>query len=487
MTLSALYVVFWAIMHGFSTFRPSALHRGYAIMGLFAVSWVALLGTAIAEDKMRIGAFYFAAFFHTFVFLALLVSMLELFALPKKQDFANELHQAGQGLGIPRHSTDADHDNLVDAPTETTPLRASEQGYAASDPRAFSAPFDREQPWSGRLPKWTWAIQFLLLAPIHVILVGNLGLMEASAMAMTAVDGTPVSAPLIGLAFFGILLILPLTPFMHRITFHVPLFLLLVFAGTFIYNLAAFPFSDTSRFKFMFKEVVDIDNSTNTVTLTGHKDFMQPVLGSLPTTAGQNTTCHDIPGTSLTRCQYDASSMAPDLAEGANIDDLVTVTASKSANSSAVVTVDALNTRTCTLVFSSPVFGFQVQGGVERTDAFGRMPGDGISTIQLWRRTWHGAWNVTVDLTKSPNGSDESSPGHTGSDLVSSTELKFGRATAVQEEHPLNVTVVCEWADANEAETIPAYHELLEYMPTWATVTMGGFGLVGVAKTYEVR
>jgi hypothetical protein len=519
MMISLFYFVSWLLLRGAHFVRPSALQRGYALIWLFIITWIVSVFAAVAEDRMNIGAVYPLVFLHTFVFGALLISLLEQFALPSKQAFARQLagedeedDDAGDDDDNGADQSSGDGDDAAPTPTETTPLRAGEEGYGSNEQTTTFAstyrrsvsesrnvtnenggrvkrslrPYQNEQAWSGRLPNWTWFIQLLLLAPLYVIVLGNLALVQTRSMAMTGTDGSSLLVPLMGVGILSILLLLPLTPFIHRISHHVPVFLLFVFIGTLIYNLVAFPFSVNNRFKFFFQQVIDLDEGTNVVNLLGLEDFVRPVISSLPTPAGQQIECFaSASRTTLKDCRYDASLLPPDLANGEKLEDLVTVQASKSGNGkSIIVALDALNTRTCYLDTSSPFFGFSVEGGGKRDERFGSFPREGLQHIQLWRRDWEGAWNVTLQL--GGNGlatvQDSAEDAHAGvlADDSGNEELKM---RAIDE---FSVTARCLWSDANGVKTIPALHEVKQYMPSWAIVTKKSVGLVEVKKTVKV-
>lgn len=481
--------------------RPSALHRGFVTIWLFIIGWAIQVFAAVVEDRMHVGSLYSMAFLHSAFFVAAFLSLCELFSLPRKQEFATMqldadstgnpgAHESGRdGRGNEDRSDDrnnSDEDSRGE-PTETTPLTGGHQNYGSGEQATFAnayrrpvsaeetvrkktlrvhQPYDGEQAWSGRLPKWTWVIQLLVLAPVPVMLMGNLGLTMSSALNMTGVDGGNVWTPLLSTAIFSIFLLLPLTPFMHRVTHHVPAFLLLVFIGTFIYSMVAFPFSANNRFKFYFQQVVDLDRGTNIVHLTGVEEYVRAVVSSLPEGANQKVDCEtasDRP--SISQCQYDASSQSPDLAVGRSLEDLLTISTSLSPDGlAAEVQIDAPDTRTCYLETSEPIFGFSVEGGGERNRRFGPLPPEGFKTMQLWRRKWEGPWNVTLQLTPG---------GQSGVEAARSVK-------------PLSVTIRCAWSDANDPRTIPALTELKKYMPTWAVVTKAMAGLVEVRKSYAV-
>lgn len=514
MTLSIFYFAFWLIMRGSSFVRPSALQRGFVNIWLFALGWGFQVVAAVAEDRLQIGALYSFVFLQSAIFLSLLISLLELFGLPAKKDFASQYSaledpdRADYHDEITRSGDDGerdashdDEDHPAAEPTETTPLRAGEQGYGGNTHTSFAdtyrrsvsenvtespvpqsrPPYDHEQSWSGRLPTWTWFIQFLLLAPVPTILIGNLGLIAMSAMHMTGTDGGNLLTPLLALGIASIFLLLPVTPFIHRVTHHVPIFLLLVFIGTFIYNLVAFPFSTNHRFKFYFQQVIDLDHDTNIVTLSGIEDYTRSVIDSIPAAAGQDIDCHPTFGRDLVDCMYSASLLPPNPVDDKKLKDLISVAVLNTSDSSiATLRIDALDSRTCYLKTSRPVYGFSVEGGGKRDDRFGGLPPDGLHNIQIWRRDRSRPWRVSLEL----NDKESSKSLEDAQQLEMRTEAETS-AMAVARQ-PLDVTVSCAYSDANEPTKIPAFYELKQYMPTWAVVTKKTVGLVEVRKTYRV-
>jgi hypothetical protein len=515
MTISLFYFTVWLGMRGSSVVRPSALQRGYVNLWLFVFGWVIQVFAAVAEDRLHLAVLYPTVFLQTAVFVSLLVSLLEMFALPSKHDFARGMHDEHHERDIMGHDgadspTGAPNDHDTDEPsepTERTPLRTGDgsdsritfaENYRRSIAREATAvanarkyqPFPHEQSWSGRLPTWTWVIQFLLLAPVPLILFGNLALVFSSAVSMTGTDGSSLLLPLLLPAVMTIILILPLTPFIHRVTHHVPTFLLLVFIGTFIYNLAAFPFSVNHRFKFYFQEVVDLDKGTDYTTITGLEDFIRPVISSLPSVAGREPECKEYKARDLTACSYDSSSLSPHLVNNRTVEELISVSFPDSSDRlTTSITVDALETRICYLDFSRPVYGFSVEGGLDRDSRFGALPEEGFKNIQLWRRGWEGAWNVTLQLTAHGRKSSDDAPEARPVESALDYQEELKRAAYFDSEDDkegLKVLVRCAWSDANQPSTIPAIHELERYMPTWATLSKGNVGLVEVWKRFDV-
>ncbi|KAI9155069.1 peptidase family M28 family [Paramyrothecium foliicola] len=507
MTISLFFFAFWLIMRGSSFVRPSALHRSFVIMWLFVLGWAFQVYAAVLEDRMHVGAFYFAAIVQTAIFLALLISLLEQFALPGKRTFANQLHDAHQardryGYDGEDHTDghanagtdegDADHtddDNDPGTPTETTPLRAGEQGYGADQPTFASTyrrsaaneppaapvlksypPYEHEQSWSGWLPSWTWIFQFLLLAPVPVLLVGNLALVATSAVHMTGTDGSSLLLPLLLPAAMTILLLLPVSPFIHRFTHHIPIFLLVVFVLTLIYNLIAFPFSTEHRFKFNFQQVIDLDKGTSVATLTGIEEYVRQVIEALPNTDNQKIECHPTIGRKLMDCEYDVSDLLPNLVDGKEPKDLINATVTVSPDGkTANILLDALETRMCNLNLSQPVHSFSVNGAT-RDPRFGDYPAEGLRLLQVWRREWEGPWNITVGLAEKHKAAESESD----------------EANELKTRADFEVSVGCAWSDANKPSTIPAFYELKKYMPTWSVVTKRTVALVEVRKRFSL-
>lgn len=508
MTLSLFYFSLWLIMRGSSFVRPSALHRGFVLIWMFAFGWLVQVGAAVLEDRYHIASLYSTVFLQSGTFVAILISLLEQFALLKKRDFAMQLHDAhhsrdrGGRTAHHPHGGDGEQDEPEggddenappDSPTETTPLRAGEQGYGSNtqtfadtyrrsvsenvdgpSPPAIGSyqPFESEQTWSGRLPTWTWFLQFLLLAPVPVFLFGNIGLVAMSALRMTGTDGSNAKMPLIAIGVMSILILLPIAPFIHRVTHHVPMFLLCVCTATLIYNLAVFPFDSDHRFKFNFQQKIDLDNGTNEITLTGVEEYVRLVIKDLPFAVGQDINCNEktVGRPTLRDCIIDGTKIAPDPVPGKRIEDLFTFKTIQSDDKIGKFQLQALDTRLCYVTSSRPVYNFQVEGGGTRDERFGAYPSEGLQNIILWRRKWDTPWNVTLDLINNQR-------------LNTVTD---GDATT-ENADPWKITIACQWSDANEELNLPAFHQIIRYMPTWAIVTKKNTGLVEVRKTFTME
>jgi hypothetical protein len=428
-----------------------------------------------------------------------------------------------------RNGHDGDDDDDTEVPTERTPLvggnAAGEQPrttFATTYRQSISAlvsgarrysdsglasgkPFEHEQAWSGRLPSWTWLLQFLLLGPFTIILTGQIMLMLVDATHQTGADGSSLLLPYL-IVFLGtVVLFLPLTPFMHRVTHHIPVFLLLVFAGTLVYNLAAFPFSANNRYKAYFVETLDLDSDSNKVCYGGIEEYVRDIIAALPSAAGKNLTCAASRRQGLVSCCFDGSDTPPHLTTNTTTSpskgyrDLITVNATyttdrdRDADTDVVaarIEIAANNTKACFLEFDSPVSALRVRGGSGWDERFGAWPEQGVTNVRLWHREWDRPWVVDVEwkeyhhdsTTTAIDGGEEHEQEEEGDGELKRRE---GEDTG-KKKGRLAGHVVCMWSDANVPGTIPALDEALAFVPAWAAVTKLSEGLVEGRKRFEV-
>lgn len=509
MAMSLFYFSFWLIMRGSSFVRPSALHRGFVLIWLFTFGWIAQVCAAVIEDRLNYGFMYPLAFFQSAVFVSLLITLLEQLALLRRHDFALQLHDAHQANDISatrasepepaaseEQTTETETENPEEDPTEITPLRAGEPGYGSNTQTSFAdtyrravaddspapprmrtyKPYHQEQTWSGRLPTWTWIIQFLLLAPVPCILLGNLALIAMSSLNMTGTDGGSLNAPVLALGAMSIFLLVPMTPFIHRVTHHLPMFLLCVFAGTFIYNLTAFPFSDSHRFKCFFQQRLDLDNNTNTVTITGIEEYSRRVINALPVSSGKTIECFpSLLRSNLQDCEFDGSALPPNLVEGKRPDELISLKSLNPLSDNKLsIQVDAVDTRVCHIFTHRPVRSFSVEDATHTDERFGKQLRQ-LQRIDLWRRDRNRPWNVTIDFEVEDSRARSNE-----------TKKETNQVQSSLIDGQVDILLTCMWSDANAAGTVPVLDDMLRYMPTWATVSKSGVGLVEVYKWFTV-
>ncbi|KAF2101504.1 hypothetical protein NA57DRAFT_33880 [Rhizodiscina lignyota] len=488
MFLSVWICFDWFICVGAYRMRPTALTRIYALIWTYIGAYILLVGATIGENNLKIASGYLFVFYFAAVFFALLISYLEMFALPSKETYT-------LGDKAPVDGEETDHrpsEENEEEPTERTSLLRGDRqgtysGYAAhrqasEDHDATDEPENdgtagkegsHEQLWANSFPSWTWIFQFLLFAPINIILMGQIALVITTGLKQTPADGNPVLTIYLVIAAFTVLLLTPLKPFMHKIHGYVPIFLFLVLAGTLIYNLVAFPFSSQARLKFYFIQRVDLDSGLNSVTLAGLDGYVQSIISELPSASGQPLNCTSSPSRiGLTQCSF--PGLPPNVAKGANpwlppgvppeygYKDWLNYTVKAVKNESAAVfTISAANSRACRIDFARAISAVNVTG----SDVDPRLPpvGDhGAKDVRLWHRTWEDPWEVAVRWK--PGSQDEND--------------EFGDG--------MEGRVVCLWSDANTAGVIPALEEIWRFAPAWAVVSKAADGLVEGSKAFVV-
>jgi hypothetical protein len=493
--LSIWFFIAWFILAGASNVRPTAFQRMYALIWLYVLSWIGLVFATVGENNLHLGSGYFLVIYNASVWTALLISYLELFALPRKSKYVEHVLGAQSDAVSVRpgsissrrilsSSDDGRHDVADEGDaTETTSLLRGRTGNSNRTLPSFSrrrrpdrdeVPEDTEDPylnraylneqaWSSSLPQWTWIIQFIILAPINIIIVGQVALLLTSALSQTSADGNGVLVVFLFLAGLTVLLLLPLTPFLHRFSFHIPLALLLVFAGCLTYSLVAFPFSRDARMKFYFIQQVNLDSGSNNVTIRGLHGYVQDVIAELPSSSGQGLSCRRFDpkaSPNIDICNF--SGLLPQLVP----QNYSSITSSKSKHMSllnynithkdshATITLQGLNTKICQIVFENAVSEVHVEGS--GSDPRMRPVADGGSSqIHLFSRTWDKTFKVDVAWP------DASAKGQKGK-------------------------VVCSWSDGNTPGVIPAFDEVRKFQPVWSIVTKASHGLVEGYKEFEI-
>ncbi|CAK1355271.1 Vacuolar membrane protease [Cercospora beticola] len=511
--LSAWSAVAWLLLAGAANIRPTALHRMFCLLWLYILTWIALVFTTVGEHQFQIASGYFVVIYNFSAHLALLISYLELFALPTKQKYVETALGAQADSGSVRPASRSSRRLLDNAgatedaeePTERSSLLSHSDDRAnkrtttmfgrrradrdevpddVDEPLLNKAYLD-EQAWSSSLPSFTWILQFLILVPINVIIVGQIALMITSATHQTPADGNAVLPVYLLMAVLGVLLLLPLSPFLHRFTYHIPTFLTLVFTGCLIYTLLAFPFSRDARMKYYFVQHMNLTSGENNVTLSGLDGYVQTVVAEMPSAAGQHISCGEDASPlakrrGLVSCSW--HGLQPNVVPNG----YGALQASKKGNhtkqlkpyqkwldlnvthdgDSALFSLKGLNTRICRLEFENAVNAVAVEGGA--TSPLQRAVGpEGSNRVTLFSRDWDKNFRVNVTWPVGPevkNGKKEKDGAATG---------QRGRAW-------------CSWADANTNGAIPAYDELHRFEPVWSVATKSADGLFEGFKDFVI-
>jgi hypothetical protein len=494
MMLSLWIFTVWFLSRAADFVRPTALHRAYSLLWMFVGGWIVLVLVTVLEERFHMSAGYFMVFYFAAVFLSTTIAFLELLGLPKKLNYADEFEgeqggretqrvgsiSSGRLIGSADDDVDVDDDQgrNTEATESTSLLRSKKRSTfahylsAAVSDRPTETEgslveakqgriYGHEQPWSWSLPGWTWLLQFMFMAPVAIVFVGQIALLFMSATYQTLSDGSSILTVYMGFAVFSVLLLAPLGPFMHRYTYHIPMFLLCVFIGTLIYNLLAFPFSNNNRLKVYFVQKVDLDTGINKASLSGASSvYLEEIIGSLPSAAGQSLDCTDKGSrANLIECAW--NGLPPKVVPTAHLElpphysyaEWLSFNVTRNKNE-AYFHLAGANTRACKIQFYKPILDLRIEGAGD-DGRYKRVPTDGSREVRLWKRTWEEPWDVHVRWDDSDGA---------GMD---------GR-------------VVCLWNDENEVGTIPALDEIKHYAPDWVAVTKAGDGLVEGSKAFLV-
>jgi hypothetical protein len=489
MMLSAWFFIAWFFSRGASAMRPSALQRMYALIWLFAGSFVLLALVTVFVNNYQIAGGYFALFYFAGIFFALVLSYVELFFAPNKTAFARHFDPSDDSgrnsesasrplTGSTSAARSDDRPPQDDDATETTSLlRGDRRSFARHSGRRASTdegdgeglqqldlkqPYPGEQEWSGKLPGWIWFLQLLLVAPIVIVLLGQIALLLTSALYQTPADGNSTLFIYIAFAALATLLLAPTGPFIHRFTYHVPTFVFLVCIATVIYNLVAFPFSREHRLKVYFVQQVDCATGINKVSLTGLDGYIQRIVADLPSAQGQQINCtapEIATRKELRTCAWEGllPKVVPKASPFSNhthTDSWLDYSIAKSNKTNqATFRVTGQNTRACRIAFDSPISDLTVAGAVSdpRFIAVGVL---GSRELRLWHREWSQPWEVS------------------GTWSTKETSKPSGK-------------VICLWSDAN-AGAIPAFDEVQHYLPVWAIASKVSDGLVEGFKHFQL-
>ena len=336
-------------------------------------------------------------------------------------------------------------------------------------------------------------------------------------------------------SFIGFFLIIPLAPFSFQIHRSVGSMLLLVFVIFCLWaTFWSFPFDVNTPLKIYFQQTVQLEGAvvykssllgsltpSDPIVLSANKaggsdapiihDVVTSLYGApeylrddvvptLPSAQGKQVACsksHVKPG--LTVCSWPSGEyMIPQpgsAPERVAVSDTTNVTPTpplypdafgstkffhaellRTSSTSARITVQGRNTRNCRLYFSNRmIVKYTVQGAVHGTQPSYAIRDPGITELRLWSRKWDKQFVVDVEWR----------------DYIGLGEGLKGK-------------VACEWAEYASASAsvpgqgedpakggfrsakIPAFEEVLSFLPTWVAVSKLADGLVEAWEYFEV-
>ncbi|KAF8921991.1 putative zinc metalloprotease [Mucidula mucida] len=308
-----------------------------------------------------------------------------------------------------------------------------------------------------------WIIQILVVIPVPLILVSHITTMLVGAMSQTLADGSSPVTVYGALALLAVLMLIPLAPFSFKMHQTLTYVFVVVLVATTLYGYLSFPFNQESPLKVFFQQNITVSPlGTHAITtLSGVSAHIASVISHLPSAAAKDVVC--IPSSarlSLQQCGWE-SDMIPSPASNFTSDKWLNTTSTRTGRSSARISVRGLNTRSCRLYFEdNAVTKYHVHGSEDAMQPRYEVPVEGIKELRIWSRTWDKNFTVDVELAQ--------------------TSETSGR-------------IACEW---NEYESgtvgiptggkIPAFEEVLTFLPKWAAVTKLTDGLVEVSSKFTI-
>ncbi|KAH9949297.1 hypothetical protein B0H21DRAFT_147569 [Amylocystis lapponica] len=387
-------------------------------------------------------------------------------------------------------------------PTEITPLMQQHRnGYDGVNGRAGEAVGsgkDEEYGW--------WIAQLLLAVPLSALLLFRLELLVLLGLNNTVCDGSSPRIIYTALAFFSLLIFIPIAPFAHKLHRWLTLIVAVIFAMTLIASWVAFPFTRDEPFKVFFQQSVELgippvshtdlanahfgDTAKVLTELTGLPGYVDRlIIPELPSSKGKEVACTPTdlkPG--LITCKwegelfpspgnYDANALGDNsslLASAPAVAavDWLHVKAVRVNATRAIISLTGTNTRACRLYFDKPITSYHVHdhgAGVEATGQLAgyEIPKEGATEIRLWSRTWDNEFVVEFGWEGTDDGTMD------------------GRAA-------------CEWAEyasalaggggggGTSSARIPALEEVKQFLPLWALPTKMTDGLVEAWSSFSV-
>ena len=293
-------------------------------------------------------------------------------------------------------------------------------------------------------------------------------------------------------------LVLPLSPFISKLhrSHALSLFVLLLFIVSILYTCLTFPFSTAAPLRVFFQQRVEIDLGLNIygnsasdtlgspkmiTSLTGHPLYLpnSAIISNLPSAQTVNCDLHRTRN-GLMLCEWDSGAgmrPVPGNWDGwnnnSNTREYFDASVSRIGPSSARITVKGRNTRSCRVYFDNqPILEYVIRSSDGVGEKKGMQHGyevgkRGVKKLILWSRTWDREFIVDVKW-----GDDSGTAGLQG-------------------------RIGCEWAEYESAAIdhgtgggvsgkIPAFEEVLMFLPEWAVSTKQDDGLVEVLAPFSV-
>jgi len=266
-------------------------------------------------------------------------------------------------------------------------------------------------------------------------------------------------------------------PFAHQLSTRIFAVLAVIFALTTIYSLGSFPFSPNKQVKFFYTQHLDLDTGRNTVRLLGVQPYLRQALLSVPSAkdANQSVIWSTHPIRDLGQAEWEG--LAPANFISIDSEHLVTSTARRLDEYSAIFTVKGQNTKSCVIEFDQNIMDVQVRRAEPESkpsQSYGKptvytsrlpkntaysIPSGGVPVVSLYSRDWDTEFEVIVRWNSTAH--------HVGKRSFWRSLLPIRSATWPARTGRIG----CQWHEFH-ARQLSAVDELLDFLPEWATITV---------------
>ncbi|KAF9047881.1 hypothetical protein BJ165DRAFT_1344476 [Panaeolus papilionaceus] len=485
--LSLTYLVqtyILAIPHSFPFFSPSPSSswkhhltphqqsKHITLHALYIFTWLLLLLSTLGITQLHpgIASGYLMSTWNTVVGLACVMGAVEsgvAVARGRKDEESDSDSEEEDEDG---------EDGVYDELEGNGRARRGAHAPAAHDERAPLLRNDSAPPLPGPMGKeregidsiW-WLPQFLVSVPLPVVLFGNVAMLVLDGMSQGVVDGGWVGGVYILTALISLLLLLPLSPFATKLYACRPLTYLAI--GLFVLStltaLLSFPFTVEDPLKVFFQQKIELSAGVVKERIVG---VMPSAQHELRKGEKARVRCvEDEVKKGLERCEWRVGvHMGLDV-------EYFEAEVVRTGPSNATFRVRGRNTRNCRVYFEGAVFWFGVRQGPDEMQRGYPIPPQGIKEIRLWGREWEKEWVVDVDwgyqiVSSAPEMDTKMISGMKGRIACEWVEYESGMVDTGKNAHP----------------KIPAFEEVLSFLPEWAAVSKYADGLVEVWAPFEI-
>lgn len=173
--ISLAFIGIYVPLAPFMSWKPVPRQKSIVLLETYIIWWILAVFNTILITK-QIGGLYVITFCHCLAFSSLAVTILEYVSSQRSGAQRLASTHTVEDNGIPEGQSGSDH-------TETTPLIQRRSGETPMS----NVPEETKQPY--------WALQYLILVPIPVIMVTQIALTFLGALPQTLADG---GSPLLG-------------------------------------------------------------------------------------------------------------------------------------------------------------------------------------------------------------------------------------------------------------------------------------------------